>query len=134
MMTSIAILLAWGRFSNLLFLRDSDVDDYEDEDGPFGYECDVANWIPKSVCHLSHDSGHGVDEGKQSGQDVGAKMEKVLMAMMDLMSTTEGMLMTKMEMMLMTKMERMLMTNLDKTDNIAQQSGALAWHREGEGR
>ena len=47
-------------------------------------------------------------------------MEKVLMAMMDLMSTT--------------KMERMLMTNLDKTDNIAQQSGAPAWHREGEGR
>ena len=43
MMTSIAILLAGGRFSNLLFLRDSDVDDYEDEDGPFGYECDVAN-------------------------------------------------------------------------------------------
>ena len=30
--------------------------------------------------------------------------------------------------------ERMLMTNLDKTDNIAQQSGAPAWHREGEGR
>ena len=38
------------------------------------------------------------------------------------------------ESMLMTKMERMLMTNLDKTDNIAQQSGAPAWHREGEGR
>ena len=48
------------------------------------------------------------------------------MTMMDSMSTTERML--------MTKMERMLMTNLDKTDNIAQQSGAPAWHREGEGR
>ena len=43
MMTSIAILLAWGRFSNLLFLRDSDVDDYEDEEVSFEYECDVAN-------------------------------------------------------------------------------------------
>ena len=120
MMTSIAILLAWGRFSNLLFLRDSDVDDYEDEDGPFGYECDVANWIPKSVCHLSHDSGHGVEEGGQSGQDVGDK---------DGLDVDD-----QVERMLKTKMARMSMTNLDKTDNIAQQSGAPAWHREGEGR
>ena len=48
------------------------------------------------------------------------RMDKVLVTTIDLMSTT--------------KMERMLMTNLDKKDNIAQQSGAPAWHREGEGR
>ena len=47
------------------------------------------------------------------------RMDKVLVTTIDLMSTT--------------KMERMLMTNLDKTDNIAQYSGAPAWHREGEG-
>ena len=50
----------------------------------------------------------------------------MLVTMMDSMSTTERML--------MTKMERLWRTNLDKTDNIAQQSGAPAWHREGEGR
>ena len=48
------------------------------------------------------------------------RMDKVLVTTIDLMSTT--------------KMERMLMTNLDKKDNIAQKSGAPAWHREGEGR
>ena len=48
------------------------------------------------------------------------RIDKVLVTTIDLMSTT--------------KMERMLMTNLDKKDNIAQQSGAPAWHREGEGR
>ena len=46
------------------------------------------------------------------------RMDKVLVTTIDLMSTT--------------KMERM--TNLDKKDNIAQQSEAPAWHREGEGR
>ena len=44
------------------------------------------------------------------------------------------MLVSKIDLMSTTMMERMLMTNLDKTDNIAQQSGAPAWHREGEGR
>ena len=52
-----------------------------------------------------------------------------------LMTKMERMLTTKyIERMLMTKKVRMLMTNLDKTDNIARQSGAPAWHREGEGR
>ena len=56
----------------------------------------------------------------------------------DMVLTKEGsldkMLVTKMEKVLVTTMERMLMMNLDKKDNIAQKSGAPAWHREGEGR
>ena len=54
----------------------------------------------------------GLDVGDHNGLDVDDQVERLLM----------------------TRMKRMLMTNLDKTDNTAQQSGAPAWHREGEGR